>query len=41
VNYSIFFISITRKQPGGSMKQIICRCTIIFYKFAVYHNNAY
>jgi len=25
-----FFISIIGKQPDGNMKQIICKCTIIF-----------
>jgi len=29
------FFSITRKQPDGSMKQMLSRCTIILYKFRV------
>jgi len=30
--FSSFFISITRKHPDGSMRQIY-RCTVILYKF--------
>jgi len=38
---SNFFVSITRKQPDGGMKQTIYRCNIILYKFIMYHNKAY
>jgi len=31
--FFIFFISITRKQPDDSMKQVLYLCTVIFYKF--------
>jgi len=30
-NYS-FLISITRKHADGSLKQNICRCTMMLYK---------
>ena len=36
-----FFVSTTRKQPGGSMKQILYRCTVILYKFILLHDKAY
>ena len=32
-NFSVFSFSIAIKQPDGRMRQIMCRYTVILYKF--------